>query len=166
MGQGAAERSGLEDGAAAALVVRPERIRIVGAAEEVPAGANAVEATVVDALYLGSDRKYGLTLPDGQRAAVREQRDDEERQWQSGDAVRLTWSVDDGVLVADPAELRRDFGEVGQRTYGVFALTVRMIQTISRAAMTMRAMPTAVSMGTLLHRSDRVRLRRIISGDR
>jgi len=100
---GAAERAGLENGAHAALVVRPERIRILGAAEEVPAGANAVEATVVDALYLGSDRKYGLTLPDGQRAAVREQRDDEERQWQSGDAVRLTWSVDDGVLVADPA---------------------------------------------------------------
>ncbi len=102
VGQGAAERSGLVDGAPAALVVRPERIRIVGAAEEVPAGANSVEATVVDALYLGSDRKYGLTLPDGQRAAVREQRDDEERQWQSGDSVRLTWSVDDGVLVADP----------------------------------------------------------------
>ena len=103
VGQAAAERAGLENGAPAALVVRPERIRIAGAAEEVPAGANAVEATVVDALYLGSDRKYGLTLPDGQRAAVREQRDDEERQWQSGDAVRLTWSVDDGVLVSDPA---------------------------------------------------------------
>ena len=103
VGAQAAERTGLENGASAALVVRPERIRIVGAAEEVPAGANTVEATVVDALYLGSDRKYGLTLPDGQRAAVREQRDDEERQWQSGDAVRLTWSVDDGVLVADPA---------------------------------------------------------------
>ena len=103
VGQDAAERAGLENGAPAALVVRPERIRIVGAAEEVAAGANAVEATVVDALYLGSDRKYGLTLPDGQRVAVREQRDDEERQWQSGDAVRLTWSVHDGVLVADPA---------------------------------------------------------------
>ncbi len=102
VGQAAAERAGLENGAPAALVVRPERIRIVGAAEEVPTGANAVEATVVDALYLGSDRKYGLTLPDGQRAAVREQRDDEERQWRSGDQVRLTWSVDDGVLVADP----------------------------------------------------------------
>jgi putative spermidine/putrescine transport system ATP-binding protein len=103
VGKAAAERAGLENAAPAALVVRPERIRIVGAAEEVPAGANAVEATVADALYLGSDRKYGLTLPDGQRAAVREQRDDQERQWQSGDAVRLTWSVDDGVLVADPA---------------------------------------------------------------
>ncbi len=103
VGRQAADRAGLENGSPAALVVRPERIRIVGAAEEVPAGANAVEATVVDALYLGSDRKYGLTLPDGQRAAVRDQRDDEERQWQSDDAVRLTWSVDDGVLVADPA---------------------------------------------------------------
>jgi putative spermidine/putrescine transport system ATP-binding protein len=103
VGTGAAERAALDEGAAAALVIRPERIRIVARAEEVPAGSNSVEAVVVDVLYLGSDRKYGLTLPDGQRAAVREQREGGERQWQSGDEVRLTWSIDDGVLVADPA---------------------------------------------------------------
>jgi hypothetical protein len=64
---------------------------------------NAVEATVVDVLNLGSDRKYGLSLPDDQRAAVREQRDTGGGQWQSGDEVRLTWAIGDGVLVADPA---------------------------------------------------------------
>jgi putative spermidine/putrescine transport system ATP-binding protein len=103
VGQAAAERAALDAGAAAALVVRPERLRIVGGAEEVPAGANSVEAAVADVLNLGSDRKYGLTLPDGQRAAVREQRAGDGHQWQSGDNVRLTWSFDDGVLVADPA---------------------------------------------------------------
>jgi putative spermidine/putrescine transport system ATP-binding protein len=99
----AAQRSALATGAAAALVVRPERIRIVAGDAGVPDGANAVEATVVDALYLGSDRKYGLTLSDGQKAAVREQRDEGRRQWEIGDAVRLLWSIEDGVLVADPA---------------------------------------------------------------
>jgi ABC-type Fe3+/spermidine/putrescine transport system ATPase subunit len=103
VGQEPAERAALDTGAAAALVVRPERIRIIGGSDEVPPGANAVEAAVVDVLYLGSDRKYGLTLPDGQLAAVREPRDGDERQWQRGDPVRLTWSIDDGVLVADPA---------------------------------------------------------------
>jgi spermidine/putrescine ABC transporter ATP-binding subunit len=102
IGQVAAERAALEPGAAAALVVRPERIRIVGGADEVPAGSNALEAAVADVLYLGSDRKYGLTLPDGQLAAVREQLDGGERQWERGDTVQLTWSIDDGVLVADP----------------------------------------------------------------
>jgi putative spermidine/putrescine transport system ATP-binding protein len=99
----AAQRSALATGAAAALVVRPERIRIVAGDAGVPGGANAVEATVVDALYLGSDRKYGLTLSDGQKAAVREQRDEGRRQWEIGDAVRLLWSIEDGVLVVDPA---------------------------------------------------------------
>ena len=104
VGQLSADRAGLASGAPAALVVRPERIRILDSADEVPPGTNAVEAAIVDVLYLGSDRKYGLTLPDGQGAAVRQQRDsDGGREWQSGDQVRLTWSVDDGVLVADPS---------------------------------------------------------------
>jgi putative spermidine/putrescine transport system ATP-binding protein len=104
VGTVSAERAALAAGEPAALVVRPERIRIVASSDEVPAGANAVEAAITDVLYLGSDRKYGLTLPDGQRAAVRQQRDGAGgREWPSGERVQLTWSVDDGVLVADPA---------------------------------------------------------------
>jgi len=102
-GKEAAERASLDSGAAAALVVRPERTRILDPSDEVPAaGMNSVDATVADVLYLGSDLKYELTLPDGQRAAVREQREGGERQWASGDAVKLAWSIDDGVLVSDP----------------------------------------------------------------
>jgi putative spermidine/putrescine transport system ATP-binding protein len=103
VGKASAERAAIEAGAPVALVVRPERIRIVGTDDAVPAGANAVEAAITDVLYLGSDRKYGLTLPDGQRAVVRQQRDGAGgREWPSGERVQLTWSVDDGVLVADP----------------------------------------------------------------
>jgi putative spermidine/putrescine transport system ATP-binding protein len=103
VGQAAAEQAGVDGGATAALVVRPERIRMLAPADEVPASSNVVEATVDDVLHLGSDRKYGLRLSDGQRAAVREPRDGAGRQWQRGDAVTLVWAIDDGIVVADPA---------------------------------------------------------------
>jgi putative spermidine/putrescine transport system ATP-binding protein len=99
----AAQRASLDGGASAALVVRPERLRILAASDAPPPNANVVEATVDDVLYLGSERKYGLRLADGGTAAVREQRDGAERVWESGDAVRLAWAVDDGVLLADPS---------------------------------------------------------------
>ena len=101
VGAATTERAALDDGAAAALVIRPERIRIGGRDDAVPADANATDATVEDVLYLGSDNKYGLRLADGQRIAVRAQPDRDGR-WSGGDPVRLSWSIGDGVLVADP----------------------------------------------------------------
>ncbi len=103
VGAAQAERMTIADGSPAALVIRPERLRIT--ADDGAAGAsglNAVEATVRDALYLGPTRKYELTLVDGQSVSVRRQADREERAWQAGDRVRLLWAVDDAVLVADP----------------------------------------------------------------
>ena len=103
------ERAAIADGSKAALVVRPERLRI-GAAEDaadagpVPTGLNSVRASVRDALYLGSTRKYELTLHDGQTATVRRQVGDGEPEWQPGDQVGLTWAIDDAVLVSDPAD--------------------------------------------------------------
>ncbi len=104
VGAAQAGRAALAADSPAALVVRPERLRIVGLddASAATAGANSVQAAVRDALYLGSTRKYELTLPDGQAATVRRQVGDGEREWQPGDRVCLTWAVDDAVLVADP----------------------------------------------------------------
>ena len=104
VGAAAAARASLDAGSAAALVVRPERLRIVGAddAGAAATGANSVEASVRDALYLGSTRKYELTLQDGQAATVRQQVVGGEQVWQPGDRVGLTWAVDDAVLVSDP----------------------------------------------------------------
>ena len=104
VGVAQAERAALASGSPAALVVRPERLRIVGVddAGAAAAGANTVEASVRDALYLGSTRKYELTLPDGQAATVRQQVVGGEQVWQPGDRVGLTWAVDDAVLVSDP----------------------------------------------------------------
>ena len=104
VGRSASERAGLDSGARAALVIRPERTRILDRDDDVAEGTNVVDATVNDVLYLGSDRKYGLRLVDGERAAVREQRDGNERVWAEGEAVRLAWATDDGVLVADDSD--------------------------------------------------------------
>jgi putative spermidine/putrescine transport system ATP-binding protein len=101
VGEATLGRAGLADGSAGALVVRPERMRIGGPDEKAPTGSNAVEATVSAVLYLGSDRKYELSLPDGGRAVVRQQLGGGEREWQLGDRVTLWWPVESGVLVAD-----------------------------------------------------------------
>jgi putative spermidine/putrescine transport system ATP-binding protein len=102
VGEPAAERAALENGSPAALIVRPERMRMATRTDAPPSNANVVDATVDVVLYLGSDRKYELALPDGLRAAVRRQRDGADREWQRGDQVALEWAIDDGVLVADP----------------------------------------------------------------
>jgi putative spermidine/putrescine transport system ATP-binding protein len=104
VGSAAAERASLATGSAAALIVRPERIRIVDAGADTSPGSNAVDAAVAEVLYLGPDTKYELTLADGQRAAVRQPRGGNGHEWRNGDRVRLTWPVDDGVLVADPGD--------------------------------------------------------------
>ena len=102
VGREAAERSALENGAAAALVVRPERIQIAGEGSEPGSGMNVLDATVGDVLNLGPDTRYELVLDGGQRVSVREPRGAEGRALEHGDRVRIAWTVEDGLLVADP----------------------------------------------------------------
>ena len=92
---------GLRDDAPAALVVRPEHLRVV-ALDAPRNGANSVEAAVTEVLYLGSTRKIELKLPDGGAAVVREPAATA-GDWRPGDQVRLDWSVDRAVVVPDPA---------------------------------------------------------------
>ena len=95
-----AARARLASGATAALVVRPERLHFAARDADAPAGRNAVAATVTDALYLGSTRRYELRLASGQQVGVREQLGRDEGDWRPGDEVQLTWSLGAGVLVA------------------------------------------------------------------
>jgi putative spermidine/putrescine transport system ATP-binding protein len=92
---------GLGDGVSAALVVRPEHLRVV-AIDAPKDGANSVDAAVTEVLYLGPTRKIELALPDGVAAVVR-QSAGTDGDWRPGDRVRLEWSVDRGVVVPDPA---------------------------------------------------------------
>jgi putative spermidine/putrescine transport system ATP-binding protein len=98
----AMNRAELAGGTAAALVIRPERMRILARDEATPGGQNGVDATVDDVLYLGPLRKYELTTAVGQKAIVREQAGSSGREWAAGDAVRLAWGVDAGVLLPEP----------------------------------------------------------------
>ncbi len=93
--------SGLVDGEAAALVVRPEHLRVV-AVDAPRNGANGVDAAVTEVLYLGPTRKIELALPDGLAAVVREPAGTA-GDWRPGDQVRLEWSVERAVVVPDPA---------------------------------------------------------------
>ncbi len=102
----AAARVGLTSGARAALVVRPERTRLVAADDQLDGGWNAIEAEVGETLYLGSTRKFELTLAGGRSAVVREQlgsdvADRASGAWRPGERVRLAWRIEDAVVVAD-----------------------------------------------------------------
>jgi len=103
VGPDSVQRAALDGGAAAGLVVRPHLIRILAPTDDAPTHASVVDGTIDEVLYLGADRKYGLRLADGQHVIVREQRQGNERVWARGEAVRVAWAVDDGVLLADPA---------------------------------------------------------------
>jgi putative spermidine/putrescine transport system ATP-binding protein len=100
VGPAAVAQASLEAGAAAAIVIRPERTRIMEASADAT-GANVIAATVGEVLNLGPDTKYELILGDGQRVAVREPRERGGRELQRGDRVRLTWAVEDGLLLTD-----------------------------------------------------------------
>jgi len=102
VGAASAGRSDVASGAAAALVVRPERMRVLSDGAT-PDGLNTADATVDEVLYLGPDIKYQLALPWGQRISIREPRELDARELERGERVRIGWKVEDGLLVADPA---------------------------------------------------------------
>jgi putative spermidine/putrescine transport system ATP-binding protein len=101
--EGAALAGRPVDAGPAALVIRPEHLR-VEAPDAAPDGArNALDATVTEVLYLGATRKIELALPDG-LVAVSRDNPGAGRDWQRGDRARVSWAASDGVVVAD----RRD----------------------------------------------------------
>jgi putative spermidine/putrescine transport system ATP-binding protein len=103
VGRRAVDRASLDGGARAALIIRPERTRILDDGVSAPPGANVADATVGDVLNLGPDTRCELTLDGGQRIAVREARSGSRRALALGDRVRVAWAIDDGLVVADPA---------------------------------------------------------------
>ena len=84
----------------AALVVRPEHLRVEPLDAPLAGGRNAIDATVTEVLYLGPSRKIELALPDGQIAVERESAG-VGRDWRPGERVRLSWATTDGVVVDD-----------------------------------------------------------------
>lgn len=104
-GAGAAR---LAPGGPAALVVRPERMRLRRAAAaqegEQEAGRNVLAGTVRDLIYLGSGRKYLVELPDGSVRGVRVGAPEDDATIERGDRVELSWHCEDSVLLPGAGE--------------------------------------------------------------
>jgi putative spermidine/putrescine transport system ATP-binding protein len=97
-----AERGNVRDGEPAALVVRPERIRLLPVGQEEP-GGNAVRGRVRQEIYLGSSRKLAVELADGSQVLVRESAGDISAS-RTGDEVWLTFRpADAAVLPTSPS---------------------------------------------------------------
>jgi putative spermidine/putrescine transport system ATP-binding protein len=92
----AAARTGVASGSAAALIVRPERLRL-------GAGANRLAGTVREVIYLGSLRKYVLELEDGTTAQTRVQVGQAGDDLEPGDRVEVGWELEHGIVVTDDA---------------------------------------------------------------
>ncbi len=100
--EAACARLGLRHGQPAALVVRPERVRVRGAAERNGASAS-VRGVLREVVYLGSARKYLVDLGGEQQVLARVAAG-AEQDWPSvGQEVTVSWDLEYGVLVADEA---------------------------------------------------------------
>jgi putative spermidine/putrescine transport system ATP-binding protein len=97
----------LPDGAPAAVVVRPERLRVA----EDGADGNVLDATVRQVIYLGSSRRLELEFRDGARGHLREP-SNVARSFGEGDAIRVAWAPGDGVVVPDDATVEHGLGEL------------------------------------------------------
>ncbi|MEV1167910.1 ABC transporter ATP-binding protein [Nonomuraea sp. NPDC049784] len=108
-GAGFAVRApGRIEGGKAALVVRPERLRLTPDEPVTADGANAVPVTVVEEIYLGAARKLEVALPDGGHGLVREQAGSLS-DLRVGDRAVLRWHPDDCVLLPDDPTIERIF---------------------------------------------------------
>jgi putative spermidine/putrescine transport system ATP-binding protein len=107
-----ASRGNAHSGEAAALVVRPERIRLLSVDQPGPSGngpegnepsGNAVRGRVRQEIYLGSSRKLAIEVADGSQVLVRESAGDISAS-RPGDEVWLTFRAEDAaVLPTDPS---------------------------------------------------------------
>ena len=84
-------------GSPAALVVRPERIRLVPVGGVGPAG-NAVTGRILQEIYLGSSRKLQIELADGSQVLARESAGDISA-LVPGDEAWVTFRAEDAVLL-------------------------------------------------------------------
>ena len=88
----------LEDGARAAVVIRPERTRISSVAGG--DAAPAVTGRIAETIYLGGSRKVVVDVADGTQVVARIEAS-VIGELAPGDAVAITWAPGDGILVLD-----------------------------------------------------------------
>ena len=86
-----------------ALVVRPERLKVMDTSADAESrpDQNAIQATVKEIIYLGSERKYILATADGEALIARHQVGTGEVELRPGDEVIACWQIEHGVVVFD-----------------------------------------------------------------
>ncbi|MFT5194894.1 MAG: putative spermidine/putrescine transport system ATP-binding protein [Cellvibrionaceae bacterium] len=92
--------SSLPSNGPAALVVRPERMRLNQLGTDV-AGSNSIEVTVKDIIYLGSERKYELEYANGTALIARHQVGRSNITPAIGEHILASWQVEHGIVVTD-----------------------------------------------------------------
>jgi putative spermidine/putrescine transport system ATP-binding protein len=98
----------LADGAPGALVVRPERMRLLAAGEDPAPDENSVEGTVERLVYLGSSWEVDVRLGDGTRIHVK-QSAGAGQDVGPGDSACVAWRVEHSTLLSDQAiDLERE----------------------------------------------------------
>src|SRR5829696_838476 len=92
-----------DEGAQGALVVRPERLKVMNASADAKPrpDQNAIQATVKEVIYLGGERKYILATSDGGNLIARHQVGIGEVEPRPGDEVIACWQIEHGVVVFD-----------------------------------------------------------------
>ena len=91
--------------------VRPEKIRLLVAGSDAPAGANLLSGVVRDASYVGVSTQYIVETRSGKRISVYEQnveRTSHGSLHRPGDEVRLSWSPSHSFVVHDASPPRAD----------------------------------------------------------
>jgi putative spermidine/putrescine transport system ATP-binding protein len=90
------------DGAAGALVVRPERFSLRRNGDRSGEGRNVLSGRIHQVIYLGSARKIEVDLPDGKKIVVREPAGAGHAP-AHGEQVEVSWHPDDSVVVGEAA---------------------------------------------------------------
>jgi putative spermidine/putrescine transport system ATP-binding protein len=80
------------------IVVRPERAQLVPTGTAVNGGRTALDATIVEEIYLGHDRKLRVRLPRGEVGIVRESASSMS-DLGIGDSALFTWLIADQVTL-------------------------------------------------------------------
>ena len=96
----AADETAPAPGTRGTLSVRPEVMRLLGANECPPAGANVAEGQVHEITYLGAFRHYRLALPGGQELIVYQQSSGVSPASEGG-RVRVAWEAGAGSFQPD-----------------------------------------------------------------
>jgi putative spermidine/putrescine transport system ATP-binding protein len=91
-------------GRAVRCTIRPEKIRILGSAEEIPHGEQGASGVVATVVYLGAETRYIIAVDGGGQLVVREQNllgTSAEVNAAKGRKVNLAWRPEHVLELAD-----------------------------------------------------------------